>query len=353
MILCIVIIVLLLLAYNKSRFITNPSFKDKYEKKMMVYYVLVLSLLAALKFIVPGTDAEGYWGTYVNMPNYTFDYLYETFHDWWAYYFICKVFSLSGLPPHFWFGFLEAFYFGAVMLFIKKFSKDKLYSVLLSFTIGYFDFTFSGSKQTLAMGFALFSFVLFHDRKYLWSVLLMLIAYHCHHTSIISVAGFLLLQFWDMKSYWQIVVTGALTVILGGQYFITRALMMMDSEHYSEIYLGNESQYSLVVFFYLVLYVVIAYVLGSGYRKSDKKYSRLFFGGSFLCVVAQSMAQISADFFRLAYYFFPFMMVLVPNALDGANVRNKKQIKVIFAALTMFFLLYTSRDYNYLFMWQK
>ncbi len=60
MILCIVLILFLLLAYSKSQTITNPIYKDKYEKKMMVYYVLVLSFLAALKYIVPSTDAEGY-----------------------------------------------------------------------------------------------------------------------------------------------------------------------------------------------------------------------------------------------------------------------------------------------------
>ena len=353
MILCIVIIVFLLLAYSKSLSITNPIYKDKYEKKMMVYYVLVLSFLAALKYIVPGTDAEGYWGEYVNMPNYSFSYLYENKNDWWAYYFICKIFSFTNLPPHFWFGCLEAFYFGAVMLFINRFSKDKLYSVFLSFTLGYFGFTFSGSKQTLAMGFALFSFVLYHDRKYVWSVLLMLIAYHCHHSSILTVACFFLLHFWNMRSYWVLLVLGSLVVIFGGQYFVTRALLMMDSEHYSEIYLGNETQYSLVVFFYLLIYVIVAYVWGVGYRKTEKKYSRLFFGGSLLCVVAQSMAQISADYFRLTYYFFPFMMVLVPNALDSVNASNKKLIKSLFAALTIFFLLYTSRNYTYLFMWQK
>lgn len=353
MILCIVLIIFLLLAYSKSQTITNPSYKDKYEKKMMVYYVLVLSLLAALKFIVPGTDAEGYWGAYKNMPNYSFDYLYETYQDWWAYYFICKVFSFSSLPPHFWFGFLEAFYFGAVIFFINKFSKDKLYSLLLSFTLGYFDFTFSGSKQTLAMGFALFAFVLFHDKKYIWSVLLMYIAYHCHHTSIISVACFLLLQFWNMKSYWLLVVTGALTVILAGRFLVTNALMIIGSEHYSEIYYGEDSQYSLAVFFYILIYVIVAYVCGTGYRKMDKKYSRLFYGASILCLVAQSMAQISADYFRLAYYFFPFMMVLVPNAIDSIDLRDKKVYKGLFAALTIFFLLYTSRNYTYLFMWQK
>lgn len=353
MILSIVIIFFLLLAYRKAHTISNPLLKDKYEKKMMVFYVLVLSLLAALKYVVPDTDAEGYWGMYVNMPNYTFDYLYETYLDWWAYFFICKVFSFSGLPPHFWFGCLEAFYFGAVILFINMFSKDKLYSLLLSFTLGYFDFTFSASKQTLAMGFALFSFVLYHDKKYVWSVLLMLIAYHCHHSSILTVACFFLLQFWNIKSYWLLMVSGALAVIFGGQYFVTRALITLDSEHYSEIYFGNESQYGWVVFFYLLIYLVVAYVWGNGYRKIDKKYSRIFFGSSLLCVVAQSMAQISADYFRLAYYYFPFMMVLVPNALDSVNASDKKLIKSLFVAMTIFYLLYTSRNYTYLFMWQK
>lgn len=352
MILCIILTIFLLLAYNKSLSITNTSYKEKYERKIMILYVIILTLLAALKYIVPDTDMEGYWEEYKNMPNCTFGFLFMRYRDWWIYYYICKLFSFSGLPPHFWFGFLEAFYFGAVMLFINKFSKDKLYSVLLSCTLGYFYFTFSGSKQTLAMGFALYSFVLFHDRKYVWSVLLMLIAYYSHHSSILTIACFFMLQFWNMRSYWVLLVLGSFAVLFGGQYFVTRALLMMDSEHYSEIYLENESQYSLVVFFYLLIYLVVAFVWGASYRKTDKKYSRLFFGGSLLCVVAQSMAQISADFFRLAYNFFPFMMVLVPNALDGVNTNDKKLVKGLFAALTIFFLIYTSRNNTYMFMWQ-
>ncbi len=316
----------------------------------MIVYTLVLSLLAAIKYIEPGTDMQGYMGEYENVSSQSFRYLLERYPDNPGYYVISKLFSFSGLSYHFWFAFVGAVFWGSMMQIIYRFSNDRLYCMLLSFTISIFDFSLRGSKQTLAMGFVFLAFLAFADKKYFRSAILYIAGYFCHPSCLVFLACPVLFKLSSKKNFGLVLLLGSAVVLLFSSVLLSFGLSIIGSDHYTDLYLIRRSQYSNTTLIYYVIIFLFGIIGSSNYIHNYFPYGRFFMGLSLCCVIVQSMSLINKDFFRLAYYYVPFLIIY--PTITFSNALNSNSLKNIMMAITIFYCLYIIRDSGYIFMWQ-
>lgn len=351
MLIYIVIIIALVICQSTSSHITDVYLKQQFDKKCLIAFVILLSLLSALRYIVPGTDSEGYIGLYMGIRNRSFYEIYLAYPDNPGYYWLSKLFSYSHLSYHFWFGFVGLIYYGSLALFVNRYSTNKMFSILMAFTIGILGFTLSGEKQTLAMGGCLFAFLLLDNKKYLPSLLVFVLATLCHKSSFIFLPCIFLYLFRERKDFWFVLIPVFIIMVLWGEYLMNRTITLLDSEHYNEIYLGHSSKYAYTeLIFYIVLYIS-AWLQVKGYSIEKTIESRFFYSSSLLCLVFQSFARFNADYFRFALYYIPFMVVLIPNACSY-DKKKGNTIKMVVSCLMIFFMLYTCRNSGYRFLWQ-
>lgn len=330
--------------------------RNRIEKRFLNTLAGILILLTAIRGAGVGTDTRNYLIMYVHhTPTYSFSDPYSAFNESPLTFYLFKVFSLLHLPPQFLLGFIEFIYISAIVRFINKFSKDKLYSFFCFFIIvGLYDFSVPALKQTCAMGLMLHSFLYLYEKKWIKLTLCVITAFFFHKSSIIFSLGFILFFFRNKSYYYHLIVVFCLLCVFGGGFLLNFGVNTISSEHYS-VYLADQDKYTLATLFYYLVLFFIAFVFKKQYDKSNKEESKIVYGYTIITMALQSLASITASAFRLAVYFLPFLIILLPNSFMYGGGKGR-QFKVVTTLFLLFFYIYTTRNGGnivpYKFFWQ-
>lgn len=331
--------------------------KQKFQKTTIGLFVVLFSFMAAYKLIVSQTDADGYWGSYtVLIPNMSFREILERWPDNPLYYILCKIFSSMHFSGHLWFGVLEFFFLFSFVSLLFKFSPDyRILGLYCFFVMGLFSFSLSASKQTLAMAFSMLSMAALIDKKYLRFLLLLVLAFLSHKSSLIVFAGALL---WLAKNkeglFWAIVFFLVIVFAFLSTYLLNYALLLIDSDHYTTTYFNEQAGLGNITLLLLYLLVFVSAILGGDYylKESNESWRRFLLGSSILCVASQTLTSVNADLFRLAYYIIPLLLLYLVTSFSEAGNRGLI-IKYALTITLLLYFVYTSRNSNgFHFMWQ-
>ena len=346
-ILLILIILLSRYACGLNRF--NVSFY-KQEQRYHIFIWILIVLMAAFRGVNVGADTIGYLSDYRVLPSMSFDDIAYRYEGYLGYFYTSKLFSLIGMPHWVWFGFVEALYAIALAKLISRYSQDKLFSVLVFVTIGLFSFSLAGMKQVLSMSLVIFAFLAFIDKKYFRTIALFIYAYTCHPTSLVFL-GVIPIYLLRNKSYYTIALLAVLSLIVTNSYlFLSSMVSLLGNEHF-ESYLDYDNTYSSTTLYFYILVTLIISIGFKPYLKQDKENFIFIFGLSLVVIALQTLSGISPNMFRLALYYAPFLMFLIPNSCKNmpANFRNIIQPVVI--ALLVLYYLYTGRNTPFTFFY--
>lgn len=349
----VVILIILVFRLNlDNSLVGNPKYDV--ETKYLKIVCAILALIAGLRGNSVGADTYAYVCDYENVKNMSFAHVLELSGTIGAgYYWFSKAFSLTGLSVHWWFGVVASFYIYAMYLFIQKYSKDKLVSLLCFFTMGLYTFSLAGLKQTVAMGFMAFSFMSLDDKKYLKAIILGTIAYWCHSATSIFTFGILLYFLRNRQSYYVFLFSFLILVLFVGDWLWQTSIELLSDDHYTELYSHADNIYSAWTFVFYLLLVGFMVFSWRKYNNDRPTEAKLLYGMTMLAVTFQSLATSFSAAFRVAYYFLPFMIVLVPNSCEYfVDYRSKNIWKAILCAICIFWMLYSGRDSVYKFFWQ-
>lgn len=353
-----IIVILLILAFqiNLSG-LKAIVLRNKTENRYLKIICWVLVLLAALRGITVGTDTLGYWPEYLSLSSKSVSEVLSQYADYPGYYILAKVCSLLKMPIQILFGIVEWIYVYAIYVFIKRYSSNKLFSILCFMMIGLYAFSLAGLKQVLSMAFVLFYYMALEDKRYVHAVLLAIIAYFCHHVSLIFLAGVVLYYLRNSRLFYLYLVLMSLLVFLLPQFLWNEMLSLLDNDHYSEVYSGDEGYSTTTMIIYGVLLAILITFSGR-YRRLMPSESRIMLGMSTLAFVLQEFSFVSSAAFRLSFYFLPFMIVAFPNAFSHFSKRENRQLAEIGVELILIFVfVYTNRNGGsivpYKFFWQQ
>ena len=329
-------------------------YRHSYQRKEKYYTFIIctiLVLMAAFRSDEVGADTAGYRYSYETLVQYpTFHSLADRYTIYYiGYYGLSKLFYMAGMPVQIWFGFLEAVYLYAMMKLINKFSKDKIFSLLVFVTIGLFSFSLAGLKQTLAMSMMMFSFIYFLDKKYIISLVLILATYYTHQAGLIFLAAFPLYYVRKTKWFIPMIIILCALIYFYSYLFMAAMVNVLDNEKW-ESYLVTESSYTYVTFIFYSVITIVAFLNFKNYNCVDPEFAKLMLGLSTLGCGLQLLAGVSPSLFRLAYLYTPFMMILLPNSVYFAKPSNRIIVKLILMCCIIFYFLYTNRHWPYSFV---
>lgn len=343
------VVLLILFLRNQVQGIKSPLSRDNTEKKYLWIVCSVLVLLAAFRSDGVGADTSGYRWAYLSMGDYRSisDIIDRYTIDYICYFALSKLFHMIGLPVQVWFGFIEALYLFAMMKLINKFSKDKLFSLLVFVTVGLFIFSLAGLKQTMAMSLMMLAFISLIEKKYWLTALLVFISYYTHQVSMMFLAAFLL--YYIRKARWLVPATMFIFVLtyFYGFAFMETMVDVIENERW-EAYLVTDSGYSYVTFIFYSVITFVASLSIKRYHAVDPSLSYLFLGLSILGCGIQLLAGISPSLFRLAYLYTPFLMIVLPNT--SYYSKNSVIVRAFLMASIIFYFLYTNRHTPYSFI---
>lgn len=317
-----------------------------------VYCNIIYSLIifiAAFRGSGVGADTMSYIDDYHVVATMSFPEIAERFEGYWGFYFLSKVFSIFKAPLWVWFGFVEFAYVSSIVRLINKFSKDRLYSIILFIVSGLFLFSLAGLKQILAMGIVLHSFLDYVDKKYLRSLFLIIVAYLCHPIAMVMLITFILYYFKDKTVFPLIVIIAVGIVTIGRLTVLGYLVNFLGNDHFEDYLVLNTSYTKSTLYLYLLLLACSILFLHDYFKSSNTgkfEFSCLLIGCSF-----QFLASYSPALFRMSLFFTPFYLVFLPGAFDA---RKKKDFIFVFfkyAALlgAIVFQLYASRGFVFTF----
>ena len=328
------------------------------ERKYCYAIIGVVVLLAALRGTRIGglgADDISFIDDYNNIGSFTFAQIYDRWQDYFGYYAISKCFYHLGFSARVWFAVLELFYMFSIYRLIERYSKDKILSLLVFICIGLMCSSFTHLKQILSASFVILSFLSFTEKKYIRTILFMAVAFITHTASLIALLLFIMYFLRNIKYYIVLVLGVVVVLYTQRELLLINAVSFIQKEQFEhfEMYLDLDSTYSYVTFIYYIVLLLTCLIVVKSYNNCNRGESKFLIGACIVACSCQLFAAFNPSLFRLANYFTPFFMLLIPNVVSSYPDGKRRIYSVVFICMMSFFMLYTIRNDPYVFMWES
>lgn len=300
--------------------------KKNSRKKCVVLVTILMVLFSGLRSWWFG-DLIKYYTRYINDVALTFEEIYANYG--------LRNIGLSVLYKiaFFFFGeygydvliFLIALFSGVSLAkMVIKHSPSPYWSYFIYISLGFYMFTFSGLKQTIAMAILCYAMDALLEERYTKSLLFVLIASMFHTPALIFVLSYSLTRLTGDKSYWFYVIG-----IIGGMLIFRTQILSILSESYSGDlaaveYLAKGSG-GVGGRFLMMVFIMVVAVCFRPLSVQDEKYTKVF-SVMVLAAAMQTLSIYDNVFTRLADYFYQFSVLFVPMFMEP--ITNEEDLRI-------------------------
>lgn len=197
--------------------------------------------------------------------------------------------------------------------------------------------SFNGMRQFLAISFVLVAYMFFIERKYIFSLIFILIAYQFHHSAWYTLIVFALPFYKFSKDIWTYVILIA-TLVIGivMNDSMVRSLTSSYSSYLDSSSLGYRGTSSIWFVWSLILSILLDALFVFVYLKTDYiKRNSIIFKIFFLSIIVNNLTFKLVLGARLILYFTIIQTILYPIYF---NKRYQYTKWVILAYITVLFI---------------
>ena len=328
---------------------------EKKEKIVAVIGMIVLFLLSALRAEEVGIDIVGYNNTYERFSKYDFEALKQSMNAEGTkdpmYYYTSWLFSKLFKNPQWWLGAVALIYSISVGKLIYNESKQVVISIVMLVSLGFYYFSLTGLRQTVAMSILLFSYPFLQQRRFIPFAIIVFIASR-YHLSVLAFLAVYPIANKKIGIYHVIIATIALIVFYAFKGWLLEFLNNVLHEDRFETYTGGEaSQLTMSGFAIQTACFGFALYYYKRMLAEDERYLVLY-NLSFIGWVFQLFSSFIAEFFRVSMMFSIFNIILIANA--ASMEKDKRSQSILQMVVVMIFALYMIKDggIRYEFFWQ-
>lgn len=298
-----------------------------------------------LKGYIPFFRTAGSWG-----------YKKDLIEPGYTYFTIFIRRNISSNPTVF-LAFVSAAILIPVSLIFKKYSKLPVLSFIIYASFIIYIFSFSGLRQTMAIGITTLSYIFIEKKKILPFIGLVFLATLFHSSAIIFIITYPLCNYLNTtkRKYFISFCIGLISLLSLRNIlnYIIPFIFQDSQERYMEYYAGNiRAAYNLAI---LIFIFFLATFLVKNPTRTDLNMRMILFI-SFWC---QCLGLISPVVPRIGFYFIVFLGVALANVTEELPVnKTRRLVASICLAVFMigfFFTKYSSGYLNvipYKFIWE-
>lgn len=325
-------------------------FLQKASKKNYYFIAaIVLTIFAALRSSSVGPDGLVYAQAFKDVQSLSYSEIFVVYTKEPIFYATLKLLQEIGVTLQIWYALIGGLFAFAVMYATKLYSEQPLVSVLALFSLGYYTFSFTGLRQTVALSIIILCFCMIEQKKYWIAILLILVASLYHNSALI----FLLIVFVRDRriKIWQYVMF-MLASLVGVMVFEAEVYAfisdIVDSVERLESYAGYTYGLSWAGFIIQLLIFIFCMVLYNGKNK------QLLLNTSFFGVLFQMLTVLLAEFFRISMYFSIVNILLIGNVYcqNRFTTRSKHIARILLVAALILYFINSHTGYEYSFYWQ-
>ena len=273
----------------------------------------------------------------------------KLFHYEIGYSLFIKILSSIGISEQVFLAIVSLIIITLIgIVWIKK-SKMPGLSILLYFAFGFFTFTFSGLRQSIALSILFFSFLYVEKRNFIKFILSILLASTFHKTAIIFIVAYPLYYIkLKLKHYTFIIPSFIICFILKAKIFVMVAVLFKGRE------VQPESTGAYGLFIFMIGTLILSYI----FYNSDSKEVNAYRNYILVAIFIQMLASQSNTIGRAGYYFWMFITLLVPEVIKSQKNMLIKYLSgcIVVSFLVIYYLDSLSTGYlnivPYKFFWQ-
>lgn len=223
--------------------------------------------------------------------------------------------------------------------FIYRYSKEPLLALLFFITLGLFQFTLSGVRQTIALGFVILSYDLVIKRRLVPFLILLIISATFHKTALLFIPSYFIANnlITTKNLLWYIPVLILSIVFVES---ISESVTLMFGYEY-----GIESTGNGVIFFLIVLLItLIGFIKHQRLTELDER-NVAFLNINYLSLLLWSLRLVTRTAERISLYFMPSTYLILEEYLVTINNRSSKRI-IYFTVCCLCLILFLYRLTN-------
>ena len=332
----------------------------KGEKKGKIVAVIgmsILFVLSALRAEEVGIDVQNYLNMYKTVAKYNWTSLVDfisansdNFKDT-VYYYTGWLFSRFFDNEQWWLVAIALFYSIVVGRLIYKESKQPAISIVMLVSLGFYYFSMTGLRQTIAMSILILGYPFLKERRFIPFAILVFIASRYHLSAFVFFAVYPIANK-KLGIYHVIIATVALVVFYAFKDWLLEFLNnILGGERFENYTSGNASQLTMSGFaiqtscFGFALYYYKRMI-------ADNERYLVLYNLSFIGWVFQLFSSFIAEFFRVSMLFSIFNIILIANA--ASMEKESRSRSILQMVVIIIFALYMIKDggIRYEFFWQ-
>lgn len=360
-----IIVLLVIMVITLACYRSNDNKKDR--KTCISVVTIIMTLFSGLRSWWMG-DLIKYYTLYRNCNGADwFDYVFEDSSNIGIRLFF-RTMGAVGLSYDVCIFVIAAFSAITLGVVIYRYSSSPYWSYLMYIALGFYLFTYSGLKQTIAMGFIMLASIGIFENKPKKFVIFVLIAFIFHAPALIFIVAYPISKKKIDKLYFlMLFVTVICVFVFKNQIVDWFATAYYEEEHSfsSKNTIGGR-----------VLMMVLIIAIGAFLRPpthGDRVYCKVF-NIIVIAAIIQYFSMYDNVFTRLADYYYQFIVLFMPLMLESGEhqlqmnsppayrikYNDKAYYMVLYIAITLFALWFYNSTINasqnilqdYKFFWQ-
>lgn len=321
--------------------------KNTKNKALIFFGGFLLILISSIRGLTVGTDTISYMAEYqqVNMLPWKMSDLFSTREP--LFHLLYKLLGDLGLSYR-WAMFVQTIVFLCpIMIVVAKTKENAMMILLFMVLLGFYFFSFNGVRQGIAISFCFLAYDKMEKKEYLISLMLILIAFGFHQTSLIVLIVFGL-AFLNLDNIW---LTVLIIVAYIFPWFVDinpYIMLLFESEsvdmfqRYAIYATGDYSMMDRLPVFQTIKSAMFVYFIWNSSKEERK--SDVFFKVSLLAVIISNISFGLPSYVGRIFYYFDIAFIVSLVRIYGKNLLSK--IIIIGFALLYFihFSLINGRD---------
>lgn len=326
--------------------------KGNGKKYLVVSACIILFLYAALRAHNLQPDIPVYVDYYNKYSKLSFEKIMSFFdsdHKDPFYYVFAWIFSRIFPNAQWWLAFVALAYIVAAGVLIYKESENPVLSFLAFLALGYFEFSLSGLRQTLALSLTMFSFFGIKKKNWKLFLVLVLLASLFHRSALIFLIVYPIAHTKLGKMHLII------AFLVGAMFFVGEAYIrafleryLVDSQY--EGYIDRTVGLSWSGFIIQTAIFAFCFVY---YPAVSKKYEQanILYNLAFIGLLFQLFSPMIAEVFRISMYFSFFNILLIPMAITVEKDKKIKAVEALGIGILFIAYMFLTGIPEYAFFW--
>lgn len=226
--------------------------------------------------------------------------------------------------------------------FIHKNSSNVGLSLLIYVCWGLMTFNMNGMRQAMAMSTCLLAYEQAKKRKLIRFTLLILLAMQSHKTALCFFPVYFLINMKNTPFNWLFYMTCLVMGVLSTEWLITSYNAFSQEEYQTLAAVSGGGLFVILLYLGGIVLTMIHP------QSLERQSTRIAMYGTITGLASYITRYFANQIMeRISYYYFYFLILLIPDAINELRTEDKKFVKMIFIAGSIFILLYRSRDYGF------